>query len=299
MRRGINVGNALDGGDGEVRPVGVDTIELIRRAGFDTVRIPVRWSAHAEPRPPFTIEPSFFELADMAIATALGADLDVVVDVHHYKDLNADPAGERPRFLALWAQIATRYADQSDRLSFELLNEPTAELTPRQWNELLPHALAVVRQTNLRRRVLIGSASMNALDALPELRLPADDHLVVTIHYYSPMSFTHQGAPWHPGADRWIGTRWDRERDAAAVHADLAALAAWADRNGVSAFVGEFGTYELADMADRVAWTATVRSELERLGIGWCYWDLDTDFGVYDPARGAWREPLRTALLGP
>ena len=59
---------------------------------------------------------------------------------------------------------------------------------------------------------------------------------VMLIFYYSPMTFTHQGAPWHPGADRWIGTRWDPEEEATAVHADLAALAAWAD-NGVPAFV--------------------------------------------------------------
>ena len=225
--------------------------------------------------------------------------MDVVVDVHHYRDLNADPAGERPGSSRCGPRSPPGMPTIPDRLPFELLNEPTAELTPRQWNELLPQALAVVRQTNLRRRVLIGSASMNAARRRSRLRLPADDHLVVTIHYYSPMTFTHQGAPWHPGADRWIGTTWDPDRQAAAVHADLAALAAWADRHGVPAFVGEFGTYELADMADRVAWTATVRSQLERLGIGWCYWDLDTDFGVYDAARGSWREPLRTALLGP
>ena len=299
MQRGINVGNALDGREGDVRPVGPDIVELIQRAGFDTVRIPVRWSAHVAPRPPFTIEPSFLGLVDMAIATALEADLDVVINVHHDRALNADPTRERPRFLALWSQIAARYADHPGRLHFELLNEPTAELTPQRWNELLPQALAVVRQTNRHRRVLIGSASMNALDALPELTLPADDHLVVTIHYYSPMTFTHQGAPWHPGADRWIGTTWDPDRQAAAVHADLAALAAWADHHGVPAFVGEFGAYEQADMADRVAWTTTVRRRART---------ARHRLVLLGPRHGLRRlrrrqrlvaEPLRTALLGP
>ena len=91
MQRGINVGNALDGREGDVRPVGADIVELIQRAGFDTVRIPVRWSAHVAPRPPFTIEPSFLRLVDMAIATALEADLEVVINVHHDRALNADP----------------------------------------------------------------------------------------------------------------------------------------------------------------------------------------------------------------
>lgn len=299
MRRGVNVGNALDGRRHEVRPVGADTVALIQQAGFDTVRIPVRWSAHAARVPPFTIAPSCFDLVDTAIAAAVEADLDIVVNVHHYEDLNANPTHEHPRFLALWSQIAARYANYSGRLHFELLNEPRAELTPGRWNRLLRQALAVVRQTNPQRRVLIGPAAMNTLDALGELQLPADRDLILTVHYYSPMSFTHQGAPWQPDAERWIGTTWDPVGDGAAVRADLAALAAWADHRGVPAFVGEFGTYEVADMAARAAWTATVRRELERLGIGWCYWDLDTDFGVYDAARGSWREPLRTALLAP
>jgi endoglucanase len=62
--------------------------------------------------------------------------------------------------------------------------------------------------------------------------------------------------------------------------------------------VGEFGTIANARMADRAAWTALVRSEAERLGIAWALWDLATDFGAFDPGRGAWRAPLRDALLG-
>jgi endoglucanase len=184
-------------------------------------------------------------------------------------------------------------------LCFELLNEPHADLTPERWNELLGQALDVVRRTNPNRRVLIGPAAMNTLDALTQLELPDDERLVVTVHYYAPLSFTHQGAPWWPGADRWVGTTWDPDRDSAAVHADLAALAEWSNDRGVTAFVGEFGTHEVADMTSRAAWTTTVRRELERLRIGWCYWDFDTDFGAYDAEHRSWREPLRAALFMP
>jgi endoglucanase len=65
----------------------------------------------------------------------------------------------------------------------------------------------------------------------------------------------------------------------------------------VPVLVGEFGTYAAGPMAARAAWTSTVRRELERLGIGWCYWDLATDFGAYDETTATWREPLRGALL--
>jgi endoglucanase len=66
----------------------------------------------------------------------------------------------------------------------------------------------------------------------------------------------------------------------------------------VPLFLGEFGTASAAAMADRAAWTAAVRTEAERLGVAWCYWDFATDFGAFDISRHAWREPLREALLG-
>lgn len=46
------------------------------------------------------------------------------------------------------------------------------------------------------------------------------------------------------------------------------------------------------------AWTTLVRSEAERLGMGWAYWDFATDFGAFDIGRHAWRAPLKEALLG-
>ena len=101
----------------------------MREAGFDTVRLPVRWSAHAGESPPYAISPALFEQVDWAISEALGRDLNVVLDVHHYHELNEAPRAERHRFLAIWTQIAARYAGWPDRLSFELLNEPRATMT--------------------------------------------------------------------------------------------------------------------------------------------------------------------------
>ena len=107
-----------------------------------------------------------------------------------------------PRFLGLWGQIAARYAGWPGRLYFELLNEPRAAMTARAWNELIPPALAVIRERDPGRAVIVGPARMNDIGALPVLELPDDDRLVVTVHYYAPFEFTHQGAPWRAGADQ-------------------------------------------------------------------------------------------------
>ncbi len=50
-------------------------------------------------------------------------------------------------------------------------------------------------------------------------------------------------------------------------------------------------------MASRARWTAFVSREAERRGMAWAYWEFCSGFGVYDPAAGAWREPLLEALL--
>jgi endoglucanase len=268
----------------------------VRQAGFDFVRLPVRWSAYADTSDPYRIEERFFERVRRAIEDAGRFDLTVVLNVHHYHELQREPNVHAERFVAIWHQIAARYADRSRRLLFELLNEPGDSLTAPIWNELLAKALAAVRESSPDRTVIVGP-SMNDIGALPVLQLPRDNGLRATIHYYAPFPFTHQGAPWLPDADRWLGTQWGNDDDRAAVSRDLEQAADWARERGVPLVIGEFGVCERADPDSRQRWTAFVRREAERLGLGWCYWDFGTDFGAYDLRRGAWRKPIRDALL--
>jgi endoglucanase len=295
MRRGINFGNRLDALP--ARPVPDAWFDLVRDAGFDTVRLPVRWSAHAAATAPYALDEPYAVAVDAAVDAALRRGLTTIVDVHHYDALQAAPDAHADRLVGLWERIAARYADRSPALWLEPLNEPHGALDAPQWNILLREALAAIRAVDPDRTVLIGPAPMNDIHALPTLDLPDDERVRATVHYYAPLRFTHQGAPWVDGADRWRDVGWGGDgrggdADRAAVTADLERLAGHG-----AVFVGEFGTYERADLASRVRWTAHVRGELERLGLDWCYWDFATDFGVYDPAAEAWREPLRKALL--
>jgi endoglucanase len=299
VRRGINLGNTFDALTSTCRglPVLVDHLDVIRDAGFDTVRLPVAWSHRASAHPPFAISPRLLSAVDEMVLAALDRDLSVVVDVHHYDELCADPAAHRKRFLALWTQIAERYADSPSTVRFELLNEPHRCLTGARWNDLLAEALAVVRDSNAHRDVIVGPAAMNTIAGLTDLELPDDNRLIVTIHYYLPMPFTHQGARWWPHATAWLGTRWGTPSDRETVRTDLAAAAAWSHDRGRRLFIGEFGTFHLAPAVDRAAWTAHVRASADEFDIPWCYWDFATDFGIYDADAGRWNEPLRVALL--
>ena len=272
-------------------------VETIAAAGFDTVRLPIRWPAWAAEDAPYLIDRSFFAHVDAAVEQVLVRGLNVILTMHFYDSLMSDPARHEPRFLALWQQITEHFGPvPAARMAFELLNEPT--MSAQVWNELLVRGLAQVRSRSSDRDVLIGPVNQNAVDALGELTLPADEHLIAVVHYYEPLTFTHQSAPWLAASAGWAGTAWGAAEDLEAVRRDLQYAAAWAASRGLPLLVSEFGTYEAADLTSRGRWTTAVRTELERLGVPWCYWDFGGDFGAFDPSHG-WREPLRTALLRP
>jgi endoglucanase len=299
LGRGISFGGALDGdGDNAGSWLEERHLDVVREAGFDTVRLPVRWSAHMATSPPYAVDATFLHRVDRAVERGLRRDLNVVLDVHHFDELCADADGHAARFLALWSQIARRYADAGSGLCFEVLNEPHEPMTAGRWNDLLAETVDVIRGSNPERTVIAGPVRWNTVDGLSSLRLPDDPRVAVTIHYYSPFRFTHQGAGWLEGADRWLGTTWGTDADRARVRTDLERASEWARDGGRRLFLGEFGVRSGVDMASRAAWSALVRSEAERLGTSWAYWDFATDFGAFDISRHAWREPLREALLG-
>src|SRR5947207_511543 len=57
LGRGINFGNALEApSEGEWgMELKAEYFAAVRQAGFDSVRIPVRWSAHAGAAPPYAL----------------------------------------------------------------------------------------------------------------------------------------------------------------------------------------------------------------------------------------------------
>jgi len=301
LGRGINLGNALDAPKEGAWGVTLkaEYFRAIKEAGFDTVRLPVKWSAHAAAEAPFTIDPKFAERVDWAVDQALANKLNIIVNVHHYGEMDTDPDRHLPRLVGLWEQIAARYKDRPAGVILELLNEPHDKLIEGKWNTALLEVLKAVRKTNPTRPVIVGPAQWNAIRALDKLELPKDDrHLILTVHFYDPFKFTHQGASWVKGADQWKGQKWTGSDDEqAAIRKQFEKAAAWAKQHDRPVFLGEFGAFQAADMESRVRWTRFVTREAEKLGFSWAYWEFCSGFGAYDPKTGKWREPLKAALL--
>ena len=301
LGRGINLGNALEApkeGDWGVR-IKDDYFQIIRDAGFNSVRIPVRWSNHTLKKMPNVIDKNFFARVDEVVEQALDRDLTVILNIHHYEEIMKEPAEQRDRFLFFWKQIAEHYRNYPDNLYFELLNEPNGDLKAKEWNELINAVIPVIRESSPDRILIIGPGEWYNISQLSNLSLPENDRaIIVSFHYYEPFNFTHQGAEWTPGMDAYLGTTWSgSEQELKRLSDDFANAAKWAQRNNRPLYLGEFGAYSKADMDSQARYTAAVVSEAEKQGISWAYWEFCSGFGAYDLSHRKWYEPLLKALI--
>jgi endoglucanase len=277
----------------------VGYFQMLKDAGFSNVRINLHPFRRMEPGNDFALPASWWETLDWAVTNARQSGLMVILDLHEFGAMGTDPETNKPKFLAFWRQVSERLRDAPDNVLFEILNEPSRKLTAEMWNQYLGEALAIIRKTNPVRTVIIGPAGYNSIGQLSELKLPEKDrNIIVTVHYYSPMDFTHQGASWAGRKDKlnveWKGT--DEEK--AAVEKDFAKAQTWAKEHNRPIFLGEFGVYDKAPMESRVRYLAFLVGTMEKLGWSWAYWQFDSDFILYDVKNDKWIEPVRDALTG-
>ena len=297
VSRCINLGSALEASfEGEwgytVRRA---DLARIKAAGFDSVRLPVRWSVYAEETAPFAVDPALFARVDEIIGWAEAEGLKIIVNVHHYDALNDDPDAHEPRLEAIWDQMATHYAGASDALIFETLNKPHTKMTTRRTDALNARLLQRIRRDHPRRWVVLGTAYWGNLSALEVSRPTYDPRVMLTYHDYSPFEFTHQGAPWTDQTR--IGRTWGRRRDVRAMTSDLDDAKAVQERTRMPVLVGEFGVYEQVPTDQRARWTRALRRGVESRGMAWCYWDFAGALKVYDTDTETWIPEIKAALL--
>ncbi|HQE95153.1 MAG TPA: glycoside hydrolase family 5 protein [Candidatus Marinimicrobia bacterium] len=271
--------------------------KLIREAGFNTVRINLHPFRHMDPTT-FELREHWWKVLDWAVENALANGLMIILDMHEYYAMADDPVARKDMWLTFWKQVAERYQDSSDDVLFELLNEPNGKLNSELWNDFLLEGLAVVRNSNPHRTVIIGPAQYNQINQLDSLILPEKDrNIIVTIHYYSPMAFTHQGASWVGRTDslgvQWLGNAEEKQ----AILDDFAQAQNWSKKHNRPLFLGEFGVYDKADMESRTKYLSFVTRTVENLGWSWAYWQFDSDFILYDIDNEHWIEPVLKALI--
>lgn len=309
LGRGVNLGNILEAPVEGLWGLRLNDalFDAARASGATTIRLPIRWSSHAGATQPYTINADFLARVDYAVDAALSRNMRIVIDMHHYRQLDGDALDSQEtavdggiveeRFVAMWRQIAIHFRARPETVLFELYNEPHGSFTAERWNALVRRTLAVVRAVDTTHYIVTGPVQWNSASRLDALALPDEDQrLIVTIHDYEPFDFTHQGAEWTNLANS-VSVPCCSPTQLRNLSAPLRVADTWRASARRPIWVGEFGSYNKAPYASRVVYTRAVRDSLEAHGMSWAYWEFAAGFGIYDPASGAVRTELRDALF--
>lgn len=285
MQKGINIGNALDSPKDEDWGVTMSNnyFTEIKDMGFDTVRLPVRFSDYTLDDGSYTLDPDFMLKIDDHINYALNEGLVVILDLHHFNEMMQSPLEYGSELYNIWKQLAERYKSYPRELVFELLNEPCNNLEPELLNNIYSNAVQIIRLTNPTRKLIIGPYFYNNIDYLNQLVLPEDRNIMLTVHYYEPNDVTFQGNIYHPGYEHLENITWTGTADETKYLQDKFQIVAdYAKKYDVDVLIGEFGTTQEAPHDTRIAWTKAVVEESNKHGFAYCYWEYNSWFGLYD-----------------
>ncbi len=283
MQKGINLGNTLEPpleGGWNNPPAQEYYFDLYQQAGFNTVRIPVRWDQHTQTVSPYTITESWLQRVEEVLDWGLERGLFVVVNAHHddwIKQNYADP-NMQARFDSIWSQIAVRFKDKPDRLLFEILNEPHG-LTKEQNDEMHQRVLSIIRKTNPTRIVIFQGHNWGGSDELITAAIPDDDYLMGSFHSYDPYLFGLEGE----------GT-WGTAADYSILRQKFIDVKTWSDNNNIPVFLGEFGSLRSCDYNSRMKHYRAYVEFAQQYGFIACAWDDGGDFRIMERAAQKWDE---------
>ena len=198
-------------------------IKAVRDAGFNAIRIPVRWQFHITNPSAMTISKTWMSRIKEVIGWCLEYDMKVIVNVHHDKWLESRPfhanKEENCQKLALlWMNIANELNKYDYRVAFAGTNEvhlpgewgnPTTENLEVQ-NAYSQTFVDIVRATggnNLKRHLIVQTYVCNADFGVynGDFIIPTDiegngnGYMSVEFHYYNPWEYCGTGEYYYWG----------------------------------------------------------------------------------------------------
>lgn len=267
--------------------------------GFDFVRLPMSYHCWASSQPTewLVIREEEIRHIDQAIEFGRQHGIHVNLNFHRAPGYCVNPPAEPLELWrneqALdaaahhWAWFARRFKSiPSERLSFDLLNEPP-DVPEATYVRVVKRLVAAIRAED-PNRLIIADGRRWGRDPVEGL---IDLGIAQSTRGYDPMEVSHWKANWVKGADAWpeptwplkpAGKRvWDQERLRRERIQPWKALEA----RGVGVHVGEWGPYHHTPHAVALAW---MRDQLElwkEAGWGWAMWNFRGDFGPIESGR--------------
>ena len=189
-----------------------------------------------------------------------------------------------------WSFLAERYRGiSSERLSFDLFNEPPFMSDHSRYVEIAKALVTVIRAENPARLIVADGADIGQT---PVLGL-ADLGLVQSTRGYQPKMVSHHTATWVPRNEfesfekpTWPmvdakGVRWDKEKLRQVLIETWRPLV----KLGVPVHVGEWGCFNKTPHVAALGWMGDMLALWKEAGWGWSMWNLRGNFGIVDSGR--------------
>ena len=320
MGLGWNLGNSLDatGGSGldtetswSNPKVTKALIDKVKSLGFNTVRVPVSWGKHVS-GDNYTIDSAWLARVKEVVDYCYKNDMYVILNIHHdtKSSASASGAGYYPRSSAysssekfvtsVWSQAAEYFKDYDYHLIFETLNEPRLIGTGYEWwfnkwsipsevkdaieciNKLNQKAVDTIRNTgsNNRGRLIMCPGYDASIDGatVSGFKLPTDisgnkNRIAVSVHAYSPYNFAMN-----------VGSG-STSTYTSSIKDELQNLFSTLKSNfrdkGIPVVIGEFGSTDKNNTAERVKWATDYTALAKKNNIPCVLWDNNA-FAVYN-----------------
>ena len=290
MTKGINLGNTLEPPrEGEWgNPLTQEYMfDMYKKEGFDCVRVPVRWDKHIGTTSPFKIDEAWFTRVEKIIDWGLARGLYIVVNSHHdswIKDNYNNPINQA-RFDSLWSQVAVRFKNKSEKLIFEICNEPSGVMTKVQNDDMHQKAINVIRKTNPTRLIIFQGIDWGGSDALINAAIPKNDpYLIGSFHSYDPWPFGLEGTGTFTSTDvNTLKAKFQKVKD-------------WSVKNNIPVFLGEFGGTSKCEYNARMRQYKTYIELSETFGFAPCAWDNGGDFKIMNRSIKTWFDDIKDIL---
>ena len=301
MGRGINLGNTLEPPTegGWNNPAAKESyFDAYVEAGFTTVRIPVTWDKHTAANSPYTVDASWLNRVEEIVEWGLERDMFVIINAHHEDWLKEDFGNPlvRARFDSIWSQVSVHFKGKSEKLFFEILNEPRtgdhAGLTQVQIDEANKRLMGIIRKDHPTRIIVYSGKGWASSDDMMAAAVPDDPYIMAYFHSYNPWSFAGESN----------GT-WGSTSDRNAIYSQFTQIRNWADQNNLEILLGETGAMWDCDYNSRMLHYATyVRACLEN-NFAFTVWDDGGWFEVLHRSNLTWQDSkdilVHTTLQSP